>query len=434
MIELRSEKFQYKDRGLAESDPRSPVSCAPQLCLLGISFRAAPVAIRESLSFSDGQAKSFLENFAKRNPKTELLLLSTCNRTEFYLSAEDHALALKQLLDSLKRLRPEASVFHFECKLYQKTGSDVAAHLFRVSSGLDSAILGDGQILGQVKNAMRLSSEVGALGSCLHETLSQAMRVAKRSRGETDIGRGNAGLGSAIAALLAQRIREEKHGLDKPQALIIGAGKIAREIGRHLSKRAICDLMFINRNEQRAERVADYCGGQVEGWSALPAALEKADFIIAATSCPKPILTESLVSRLSSERRRLYIDVGVPRNIDSLSREEALDIDAIRDCQEEALALRMAAAPKVESMIQDETEIWIRNMKARPLERMLKTLFIEGRAASRDLAASLAEKLTLDCEETEALLNRTIEAMLGRHARQMRHWTRYRETSVGGRT
>ncbi|MGK0238068.1 MAG: glutamyl-tRNA reductase [Candidatus Pelagisphaera sp.] len=405
------------------SNDKGRLEAGSRLRLLGVSFRTAPVAVRESLSFATEDARSFQEAFSQANPGIELMILSTCNRTEFYLASEDGPYATKLLLESLRLYRPGASIFNSNCRLYERHDVAAARHLFRVASGLDSAILGDGQILGQVKSAMRLAGEAGSMGASLNHVLTRTMRVAKRSCTQTEIGRGNVGLGSAVAALLRERETKFSNVSRSPRTLILGAGEIASEIGRNLSKNSSQELVFMNRNRNRAELLAAHCGGRVEDWESLPQALAEADFVIAATASSIPIVTEALVGTRLNGRTCLYVDAGVPRNIEMLPGREVLNVDSIRSYQKIALETRQSAIPIVERLVELELKAWSLAESQNPVEEMIATLFRKVKELRSDNSSLISD----DKNRTDSTLHRSIDELLGKHARELREWSRKTE-------
>jgi glutamyl-tRNA reductase len=385
------------------------------LHLLGVSFRAAPVAVRGALSFDRPAAAALLRGVAADQPDLEALVLSTCNRTEFLLAAPGCEDPTESWLARLRRLRPDARVLRDDCRHYRLSDTAAARHLFRVACGLDSAILGDVQILGQVKDAMAVSAEAGTLGPYLTRTVEHAIRGAKRARRETTIGHGAASVGSVLAAMLA--------GTPPGAILIIGAGEVAQDVGRHLAKRRAGTFVIVNRTMANAEELARGCDGRVRPWEELDDALAHADAVVVATSAPRPIVQRAALDRAvarRSGRRLLVIDAGVPCNVENGSRAEVLDIDAIRERREAALAARRAAIPAVERIVEDEVRQWERWRGWLPLEAVIKTLYRDVAAASSETARRLAAPGALDDTELERIIGRSFKKLLHGHVRNLR--------------
>lgn len=393
---------------------RRPDAEAASISIIGVNFRTAPVSVRESLSFSPDAIREFLIQFAGDHPEVELLLLSTCNRTEFLLAQPEGADNIDRLLGALTRFRPDAHILHSDCHRYHLEDEDAINHLMRVACGLDSAILGDQQILGQIKAAKAIAGQSGSLGIFLENLLLHVMRAAKRSRRETAIGRGAASIGAAIRETIETSEETSPRTRERPRTLVIGAGDTARDIGRHLAKDSNREIIFLNRTLERAQALAEDCGGQAVAWIAIDAQLARADFVVTATSCPRPIITQKLFAGLPVDRRpRLVIDAGVPRNVAPGLPVDIINIDSIHRQQEAAWQLRRAAIPQVESIINAETGNWRQWLRRRPIERHIKNLFAVA------LGPYVAPDTPLN-RETRRLLPAATRRELGIRARQLR--------------
>lgn len=384
-----------------------------ELHLLGVSFRTAPVAVREALHFDREQALGFLQELAADHPDMEVLVVSTCNRSEFYLASGDGTHAVEALLSGLRRVRPDAPVLRADCPRYRLEGQEAARHLMRVACGADSQVLGDVQVLGQVREAGAVAEEAGTLGSTLRRLVGHAVRAGKRAREETAIGRGAASLGSALAGILAGRGRE--------RILVLGAGDVARDIGRHLAKRGLGPLWFVNRTEARAAELAAECRGAAHPWAALDALLREADVVIAATSAlvlGREALEAAAAAR--PDRSLLVVDAGVPRNIEPGSRVPVLDLDAIRERQAEVLAARQAALPAVEAIVADEVERFARWADGGATEDLIRSLFGDAALASREAAGLLAGAEHAGPAEVERVFLSSFKRLLHGHVRRLR--------------
>jgi glutamyl-tRNA reductase len=396
---------------------------ATEIFLLGVSFRTAPVAVRESLSFNRTEAISLLRFAAREHPGIEATVLSTCNRTEFYLAGAPDSRIVERWMALLKQFRPDARVLHSECHRYHRIGNAAARHLFRVAGGLESAILGDSQILGQVRQAVALAGGSGTLGISLQTLFAEASRAGRQARRETAIGRGAASLGSAISGLLAERDGASRGGGSLRRIVLIGAGEIARDIGRHLAKGTPRELVFINRTLEKAESLAEDCGGRAEPWESLDDALESADCVIAATACQQPILAHSLLSGVQARRAGrplLVIDAGVPRNVEPGSACELIDIDAIRERQESALKARRDAVPAVEQIVEEAVWCWTAWLALRPLEASLKSLYAEADAICEGTFSETTDWDDAARSRATHGLRRLMKRSLRDHARAIR--------------
>jgi glutamyl-tRNA reductase len=390
-----------------------PPELRSELHLLGVSFRTAPVAVREALHFDHDQALGFLQELSADHPDLEVLVVSTCNRSEFYLVSGDGARAVEALLAALRRVRPQAPGLRADCPRYHLEGQEAARHLLRVACGADSQVLGDVQVLGQVREAGVVAEEAGTLGPQLRRLLGHAVRAGKRAREDTAIGRGAASLGSALASLLAGRGNE--------RILVLGAGAVARDIGRHLAKRRLGPLWFVNRTDTRAAELADECRGAAHPWSALAVLLREADVVIAATSAlvlGREMLDAAAAAR--PERPLLVVDAGVPRNVEPGSRVPVMDLDAIRERQAEVLAARQAALPEVETIVADEVDRFARWVEGGATEDLIRSLFGDAALASREAAGLLARAEHVGPAEVERVFLRSFKRLLHGHVRRLR--------------
>ncbi len=289
---------------------------------------------------------------------------------------------------------------------------------------LGSAILGDVQILSQVRSACSLAAEAGTLGKFLHQTFQAAVTVGRRARAETAISWGRAGIGSALAGWLAARLPPAASG--RPAHIVLlGAGEVAWDLARHLHKRGLGALCFLNRTQSRAAELARRCAGRVRPWDALPEALAEADVAIAATAAPEPVLTRALledVMRRSQGRPLLVVDAGLPRNVEPGSTAELIDIDALREQQEAVRQKRQAAVPAVEALVAEELFAWQRWRAALPLEVLIKQLYQQADRQCHDAAARMATTGALPLEHAEHVVARAVRELLHRHVRGLRSW------------
>ncbi len=392
------------------------------LHVLGVSFRTAPAAVREALSFDSAGIVSLLRVAAADAPTLEALVLSTCNRTEFWLATPAGYDVNERWLSLLKRLRPEAPILRSDCARYHLKQEAAVRHICRVACGLDSAVLGDAQIRRQVKDAAAVAVRAGTAGRHLHRVLALAFTAGRRAHEETALGRGSASIGSAVAGLIAERTGAPG---DAPvRVLVIGAGEIARNVGWHVTKRRLGTLTFINRTQDRAVEAAAHCGGVGRPWGELSAALAEADVAVAATSASAPVLDRKLLDAVASARSGrplLLVDVGMPRNVARGSAVEVIDIDAIRDRFTEHLAAREAAVPDAERIVESQVGEWVRWWDGLAVEAIIKQLYLDAEQLSGKLASRLApaqESLTPDAVRAEVL--RGCKHLLHGHVRRLR--------------
>ncbi|HSR08892.1 MAG TPA: glutamyl-tRNA reductase, partial [Bryobacteraceae bacterium] len=333
----------------------------PQIVLLGVDHRRAPVEVREELSFTQDQVLALLPELVERSGAQEAFLLATCNRTEFYL-AYDGESPVAAVLQILKRLRSQARCLHEDCLRFIETDDRAAGHLFRVTAGIESQLLGDTQIVTQVKQAHRLAVEAGTLGPWLDRTVTESLRAAKRARRETEIGKGAASVGAAVL----RSVRHAFADLSQVGVMVLGGGEAGRDIAHHLSKVPLASLTFAARNQEQAASMAREFHGVAANWGEVHNRLPAVDVLIAATSARLAILDEAPLRCVTQNRSRslLIVDAGIPRNVDpgvaELSHVRLLNLDSLEREQAQALEARRQEIPRVESILAQELERWRR--------------------------------------------------------------------------
>lgn len=344
----------------------------PPIVCLGVNHRTAPVEVRERLACDLGQLLSV------GAPEGDLALLSTCNRLELYAcSSSDPALAEEAMASQLAAATGVA-VEEFAEHLYTRRGWDAATHLLRVATGLDSLVLGEPQILGQVTDTFMQATEAGVLGHCLTQLFRAAIRAGKRARSETAISANPASISSVALALAQQHAGD----LRQQRVLVIGVGEMGRLTLKALSHRGAGCVEVVNRTFAKAEGAASALGGCAYPLENLAERLALADVVIAATGSPQPLLTAKLVADALAQRPQrplLLVDLAVPRDIDpavgSLPGVRLYDVDDLRGSLDEALAAREGEVPGVETIIAEEVAALqnaYQEMSVRPLIKELR--------------------------------------------------------------
>lgn len=331
---------------------------AKQIVCLGLSHQTAPVNIRERLSCSLTDLNGLLRDYASQKPPglNELVILSTCNRMELYAVAGVEIDPRALLTDYLAHIRgvQAAEIAHH---LYFYTGETAVTHLCRVAAGLESLVLGEPQILGQVTDAYTTAVATHAAGPILSRVFETAMRAGKRARTETAISSNPASI-SSVAIALAQRIVGD---LSQQNVLIIGVGAMAELALKALQARGVKQVAIANRSCTRAQEIAEQWGGQAYGLDRLGEALLAADVVISATGAPHLILDKETI-QTTMERRNgrelVLIDIAVPRDIDPQANYvpgvHLFDVDGLQDNLDKALAARQQEVPQVEAIISEE--------------------------------------------------------------------------------
>ncbi len=347
------------------------------LLALGVSHRTAPLELRERLALTEGRAAGVLNGLVGEGPITEAAAVSTCNRTEIYVVASDTVEAETAALGVLAR---EASIPPTELlgPLYSKRGHDAAAHLFRVTAGLDSMIVGEAEIQGQVKRAYELALVEGATGAVLNRLFRGALAAGKRARSETAIGEKGVSIPS-VAVELAQRSLGD---LPSRRVLLLGAGETSELTARALSARGVEAVFVANRRYNRAIGLAQRFGGTAVRIDELPAQLERADIVVSTTDSPHHLIERSdldLVMRQRADRPLLLIDLAVPRDIDPECRELPTvtlhDVDDVQAIVERNASGREAEARRAEGILDAELarfERWLASQEVVPTVTALR--------------------------------------------------------------
>lgn len=343
--------------------PTSGASSALDLFCVGLNHETSPLEVRDALVMNDEEVERAIQTLRQRGGATEALVLSTCNRTEVYArgaAIEDPSAFVAALLREIKGMDLSGKEGRF---LYTYREPESVRHLFRVASGLDSQILGEPQITGQVKDALSLAARSGGSGPVIDRLLDAALRAAKRARTETGIGRGP--VSSAYAAVsLATKVLG---GLGDKRVLLIGAGEMSTLAAAHFKDAGVTQFMVANRSRERADAIAtSYCA-RVVSLEALPVVLPGADIVVSATSAPDSVVREDMVRnamKIRKNRSLLFFDLAVPRDVEpSVARLPNVflnDLDALGGIVAQSLAHRRAEIPKVEAIVEEELSRFLR--------------------------------------------------------------------------
>ncbi len=344
-------------------------TCTMTLLALGINHKTAPVSLRERVTFSPDQLEQALTSLLAQPLVQGGVVLSTCNRTELYLSVEQQENLQEQLVTWLCDYH-KLSVDDVRKSLYWHHDNDAVSHLMRVASGLDSLVLGEPQILGQVKKAFADSQRGHSLSSELERMFQKSFSVAKRVRTETEIGASAVSVAFA-ACTLARQIFES---LSTVNVLLVGAGETIELAARHLHQHKVKKLMIANRTRERAQALADEVGAEVISLPEIDSRLAEADIIISSTASPLPIIGKGMVERALKQRRNqpmLLVDIAVPRDVEpevgKLPNAYLYSVDDLQAIIESNMAQRQAAAVQAETIVvQESSEFmsWLRAQSA----------------------------------------------------------------------
>jgi glutamyl-tRNA reductase len=334
------------------------------LLTLGINHKTAPVAVREKVAFAPDRLSAQLREANSSHGVQEIAILSTCNRTELYFTAEhgDASLLLKWMNEI-----HDVSLDELESCHYVLTGEDAVQHIMRVASGLDSLILGEPQILGQMKSAYAVAKEAGTIGPELDRLFRQTFTIAKQVRTDTAIGQNPVSVAYA-AVNLAQRIFSS---LSSSKALLIGAGETIDLVAKHLVDAGVTDITVANRTLARAEALAEQFGAKAILLSDIADELYKADIVISSTASPLPVLGKGTVERAMKKRKHapmFMVDIAVPRDIEAEVAEindiYLYTVDDLKDIIEENVRQRQDAAKAAEEIIEVGSADFMRQLRS----------------------------------------------------------------------
>jgi len=366
------------------------------LFLLGVSHRTAPVDLRERLDFSSRDVGAAVEALAARSSAAESVVLSTCNRSEIYLGTADPTRVRDEVVAFLSEYHELAREV-FLPHIFTYDDAAAAHHLFRVAAGLDSLVVGEPQILGQVKDAFQVASGRHCTGPLLNKTFHSAFGVGKRVRTETALGEGAVSVSFAAVAL-ARKIFGR---LDGRRVLVVGAGEISALTAQHLRSHGVAEIVITSRTGAHADALAAEVGGRAVPWSEMGAAIARADIVVTATGSQRPIITRAHVEAATGRKRvdpLFLIDIAVPRDVDpgvaDIEQVFLYNVDDLQNIVQENLARRGAEIARAEAIVGEELArftAWQRSRRAIPTVVALRQRFDEIRRAElRRLDARLA--------------------------------------------
>ncbi len=388
-----------------------------EVLAIGVSHKTAQVEVRERLALNQWQVESFLNDLVADESIDEVAAISTCNRTELYIVTRDAVAAESAALTSLAR-RAEIRPTELTPIIYALRNCDGARHLFRVSSGLESMVLGEAEVLGQVRTALDSATEAGTTGPLLNRLFHSALRTGKRVRSETAIGQ----LSMSVSTVAASLARELIGDLGGRKVVVLGAGETAELAAKALAALGADTVFLANRRRDRALALAQRFAGQAIVLDDLPDQLRKADVVIGATSSPHPIVTSNELEQVHAERNGrplLLIDLAVPRDIEAacgdLEGVTLRDIDDLQAVVANNRSVRAAEAGLAEDIVEDEISDfagWLGTLDAVPT---IRDLHSHGQAVAESVIAENEgrwESLSPADRERVELLARTVAQRL----------------------
>ena len=356
-----------------------------QFLAAGINHHSAPVDLRERFAIPTERLPEHLQEVAKAAGLREAMLLSTCNRVELYGVCDDPGRSGGVIFDHLgaghgvpRKTLEEAT--------FVRVGESAVRHIFRVAASLDSLVVGEPQVLGQVKEAWELARWAGAAGAVLDRCLTVALHAAKRVRTETGLAQGAASV-SSVAVELARSIFGDLSGRG---VLIIGAGEMAQQAGIHLRSAGASEIVVVNRSAERGEALARELDGRYEPWDHLEPELVRADVVVTSTGAVVPVLGRRTLRPVMRKRRYaplFLVDIAVPRDVDPdaarLDHVFLYNIDDLQNIVHDNRRARMAEAERAEVIVDEEVANFLQWMRLRAVGPLIGRLQAHSRAVAR---------------------------------------------------
>jgi len=359
------------------------------LLVVGVNHRSGPLSLLERLTIAPGDLPKAVSGLAQRDTIREAVVLSTCNRTEVYVIAERFHGAYADARDFLCELG-ELDIDTLSPHLFSEHDDAAVTHLFEVSAGLDSAVIGEGEILGQIRTAWKVALDESAARSGMNLLMRSAVATGKRARTETAIGRGTASVSHAAVEMLGDVVGD----LTGLNVAVIGAGSMGEGVAVALHKAGGADICVVNRSPERGAALAQRVGGNAAGFDQLDSALTAADVVVASTGSGEPVITvDKLRSARSDVARPLHIiDIAVPRDVEAgvaaLDGVTVLDLDDLRDWADRGRAQRAMEAELVRRIVAEEVD----NFAIEQTSRQAAPLVASMRRAADDVRASELER------------------------------------------
>ncbi len=341
-----------------------------KLLLTGVNHKTAPVEVRERLAFPEPAIGPALEHLRHNTGISEALILSTCNRVEITVSSEDDVDARRAVESVMRGATADSEMYRYE-------GRQAIEHLFRVAASLDAMVVGEPQILGQMKNAYALAKTAGAMSGLLDGVVSRAFSVAKRVRTETGIGQ----MAVSVSYAAVELARKIFGSLSGKTVLLIGSGKMSELAARHLRRSGAKKILVTNRTFSRAEEMATLFGGTAVDYARFKAILPEADIIITSSGAPEYVVGREDMQRAIATRKNkpmFVIDIAVPRNVDpavnSLDNVFLYDIDDLQGVVNSNLAERQKEAARAETIVAEEVDRMLARLKVQQVAPVIVSL------------------------------------------------------------
>ena len=389
-----------------------------QIVIVGLNHRTAPIDVRESVAFENSYVSEALGRLHGYPSILEGVILSTCNRVEVIAAASDENLALSEITSFLAAQKSQRHAATLDQHIYTYRDADAVRHLFRVAASLDSMVIGEPQILGQLKQYYDAAQQAGTVGAVLHRLFHRSFSVAKRVRSETGIGSGAVSV-SSVAVDLAKRIFDR---FDDKTVMLIGAGKMGDLMARHLQSVGVQTLMVTNRTFERALAVAENMHANPIRFEDFVRYLAMCDLVIGCAGAPEVLIDAATVEKILRERKHktmFFLDIGDRRNFDPLINDldnvYLYNIDDLKSVADENLQERASEAEKAEEIVREEVQSfarWLASLEQVPTIMSLRQRFEEIRL--RELEKSLGGNLKDLSAEQRAAVQEMTTAMVNK--------------------
>jgi len=378
-------------------------ACHVRLVLIGINYKTSTLEEREPLQLSREDLPRMGNALVSTANVLEAVSIATCNRIEFYLVLRDTVTAFDVVAGAYQSLLG-TDITPLREKFYERTDGHAVRHLLRVAAGLNSMVLGETQIFGQIKQGYSVACSVKAGGKILHRLFHQAFRTGKKVREETSIGRGAVSVGGVAVRMLRERLAGNAH----PSILFVGVNEMISIAAEHFSKGGYKTFAFANRTLQHARQLAEVYGGESHNLDHLPVLIAAADVLIACTGAATPVITREIIERAQAERQNhdglLIMDLGVPRDVEpgvgELSGVELLDLDDMHSQTAENLEERATAIGPAEVIVETRLAQFIYWYEAVRLEPMYEGLGGAFEQIRTEELAALMDELPSEHRDT----------------------------------
>jgi glutamyl-tRNA reductase len=370
-----------------------------EIFIVGLNHRSAPIEVRESVAFEKSEITEALGRLRSISAVRESVILTTCNRVEVVAAGPETDHAMEAVTRFLDQQRSSSSNGSLSDHLYTYRGADAVRHLFRVAASLDSMVVGEPQILGQLKEHYSVAQKAGSVGAVLHRLFHRSFFVAKRVRSETGIASRAVSV-SSVAVELAGRIFDR---FEEKTVMLIGAGKMGDLMARHLQRCGVKSIMVTNRTFERAVELAEKIRGNPIRYDDFPRYLQLADLVIGCAGAPEVLVDAGMVEKILRERKQaamFFIDIGDRRNFDpginAIDNAYIYNIDDLKSVAEENLNERSSEAEKAESIVQEEVGSfldWVSSLEQVPTITALieKLELIRQREITKSLSGGLKD-------------------------------------------